>query len=261
MILTKENYFSNEAHKEYLSVSQYKAFAGTYGIMPCEAKAMATINDQWKDEPNIAMKVGSFVDAHFTGDLALFKAQNPELFKKDGSLKAEFINAEEVIARIERDPYFMKYLQGEKQVIMTGTVFGAPWKIMVDCLDRSRFIADLKVMKSITDTFWVRDLGFLSFVEYWGYNSQAAIYQAVVEQNIGKKLPFYIAAASKEPYPNIEIIGFTQKDLDDTLSLMSINIPRIVALKAGREEPTRCGKCDFCRSTKVLSEPIHFSKL
>ena len=31
MVLTAENYYSREANEEYMSVSQYKDFAGTYG--------------------------------------------------------------------------------------------------------------------------------------------------------------------------------------------------------------------------------------
>ena len=44
MKLTNENYFSKEANQKYLSVSQYKNFVGTLGIVNCEAKAMAELN-------------------------------------------------------------------------------------------------------------------------------------------------------------------------------------------------------------------------
>lgn len=40
MVLTAENYYSKEANKEYMSVSQYKDFAGTYGKMACEFSAV-----------------------------------------------------------------------------------------------------------------------------------------------------------------------------------------------------------------------------
>lgn len=40
MQLTSENYYSQEANKEYMSVSGYKDFAGTYGKMPCEFYGM-----------------------------------------------------------------------------------------------------------------------------------------------------------------------------------------------------------------------------
>lgn len=49
MQLTSENYYSQEANREYMSVSGYKDFAGTYGKMPCEfygmEKLKATLSD------------------------------------------------------------------------------------------------------------------------------------------------------------------------------------------------------------------------
>ena len=41
MLLTNENYYSQEANREYLSVSQYKYFMGTYGKVGCEEYALA----------------------------------------------------------------------------------------------------------------------------------------------------------------------------------------------------------------------------
>ena len=37
MLLTNENYYSLEANREFLSVSQYKDFMGTYGSAGCES--------------------------------------------------------------------------------------------------------------------------------------------------------------------------------------------------------------------------------
>lgn len=98
MILTAENYYSKEADKEFMSVSQYKKFAGCLGRLGCEAKAMAELNGEWEDEKSTSMMVGSYVDAHFDGTLDLFRAQNPEIFTKQGALKAEYRRAEEVIS-------------------------------------------------------------------------------------------------------------------------------------------------------------------
>lgn len=145
MILTAENYYSQEANREYMSVSQYKTLFGTFGKVACEARAIAELNGEWEQEKTTALLVGSYVDAHFEGTLALFRAQNPELFTKAGQLKAEFRKAEEIIARIERDSYFMKFMSGQKQVIMTGEIGGAKWKIKVDSLIPDVCIVDLKV--------------------------------------------------------------------------------------------------------------------
>lgn len=63
MQLTSENYYSQEANKEYMSVSGYKDFAGTYGKMPCEFYGMEKLNGRWEDEKSTALLVGSYVTA------------------------------------------------------------------------------------------------------------------------------------------------------------------------------------------------------
>lgn len=261
MKLTTENYFSPEALTAYFSVSQYKDFIGTKGQRGCEAMALAKMRGEWKPELTTALLVGSYVDAHFEGTLGTFKGQHPEILTQKGELRAEYKRADEVIARIERDAYFMQYLSGEKQVIFTGEIFGVPWKCKIDSLVRDICLVDLKVMRAIRESFWAKDAGYMSFVEFWGYDIQAAVYQKLCTLNTGKELNFYLAAATKETYPDIEIIGFTQHDLDNALSTIAPNIERIRKLKAGEVPPDRCDDCDYCKSTKVLTEPIHFSKL
>lgn len=128
MVLTAENYYSQEANEEYMSVSQFKDFCGTYGKMPCEFTAMEKLKGRWEEPKSKALMVGSYVDSYFEGTLDKFKAENPDLFKRDGTLKAEFVKADEIIQRIERDDYFMKFMSGKKQVIMTGELFGTKWK-------------------------------------------------------------------------------------------------------------------------------------
>lgn len=261
MILTAENYFSREANEEYLSVSQYKDFCGSMGKLPCEAQALAKLRGEWDMQKTTALMVGSYVDAHFEGTLNLFKAQNPEIFTKQGALKAEYRQAEEIINRIERDTYFMRYMSGEKQIIMIGEIGGAKWKIKIDSYIPDVCIVDLKVMKSIRDTFWVRDTGYMDFVQYWGYDLQGAVYQEIVRQNTGKLLPFYIAAASKEKEPDIEILYIDEAHLHEKLVEVESNVSKIVALKNGEYEPIRCEQCDYCKHTKILTHPIHYSEL
>ena len=261
MILTAENYFSQEAEREFLSVSQYKKFAGSLGRPGCEAKAMAELNGEWEEAKSTSLMVGSYVDAHFEGTLDLFKAKNPEIFTKQGGLKAEYRRAEEVINRIERDEYFMAHMAGQKQVIMTGELFGAQWKIKMDSYFPDVLIVDLKCIKSLREDNYLKDYGHMEFVRYWGYDIQAAIYQKIVEINTGKRLPFKIAAASKEEYPDIEVIQVEQSLIDAALAEVEKNTPSILALKNGEYEPVRCGTCNYCRHTKVLTQSIWSSEL
>ena len=261
MKLTTENYHSLAAKQVYMSASRYKDFAGTLGTIPCESRVMASLRGEWKEESTNAMKVSSFVDAHFSHNLGMFKGHNPEIFTQKGELRAEYKHAEVIIQRIERDEYFMKYLSGQKQVIMTAELWGAQWSIMMDSYIPDIAIVDLKVMADLTKAHWVKDYGHMSFVRFYGYDLQAAIYQAVVEAVTGKRLPFYIAGASKEAFPDIEIIGFDQNDIDEARARIASTMPRIISIRSGKEPPERCGTCDYCRHTKVLSKPIHHSEL
>ena len=257
MELTKDNYYSAEANHEYMSVSQFKDFYGSQGLRGCEFRALSALEGIWTEEPSTAMKVGSYVDAYFEGTLDEYKANNPDMFKRDGALKADFVKAEECIARVERDEYFMKFLSGEKQKIMTGEICGVSWKVRIDSYIPDKAIIDLKVMASIRKLEWSESAGVkLDFIRTMGYDIQGAVYQEIVRQNTGKKLPFYIAAVSKEKQPDIEIIQIEQDLLSDALRIVEENIPRIRDIKAFNIEPERCGMCDCCRSTKKLVRPI-----
>lgn len=261
MILTNENYHSKEANQKYMSVSQFKDFAGTAGKKGCESFALAKLNGEWEIKPSTAMLVGGYVDSHYEGTLDLFRANHPDIFTKQGTLKSEFRKAEEIIQRLDRSELFMDALSGEKQTIMTAELFGVNWKIKMDSYKPGKFITDLKVMKNIKESFWVKDEGKMNFIEYWGYNYQMSIYQKVVELNTNEKLPCYIACVDKTEFPDHVVVGFDQQKLDDTLSLIEFQIKRIIEVKNGESESDSCGICDFCKHNKVLKAPVHYSEL
>ena len=248
MILTAENYFSPEMNMKYMGSSQFKAF------MECETMALAEIKGEYAREKSVSLLVGSYVDAHYEKTLDLFKAQNPEIFTQKGELRSEYKHAEYIIQRLERDEMFQEYMSGAKQVIKTGMIMGIPFKIKIDSYHEGKKIVDLKVMKDF-EGIWKDGLK-LSFVEGWGYDIQAAIYQFVE----GNNLPFYIAGATKQqPEPDLAIISIPQDRLDYCLEIVAENVQRFADIKAGLIEPTRCGKCDYCKSTKVLTEVIPYS--
>lgn len=261
MILTEENYYSQEANKEFLSVSQYKTFCGSFGRQACEARAIAELNGEWEQEKTQSLLVGSYVDAHFEGTLDVFRAKNPEIFTQKGGLRAEYKKADEIINRVEQDDLFMQFMSGEKQVIMTGEIGGAKWKIKIDSLVPDKCIVDLKVMKSLRDVFRTHDAEYMGFVEFWGYDIQGAVYQEIVRQNTGKTLPFFIAAASKEKETDIEIIHIDDGHLRECLLEVESNVSKVLALKLGEYQPIRCECCDYCRRTKVLKGPISYADL
>ena len=246
MILTNENYYTVEANREYMSVSQYKDFK------KCEAMAMAVLRGEWEKPKTTALLVGSYVDAWFEGTLEQFKAEHKEIFKKDGSLKADYIQAEEMIAFMQKDPKFMAYMAGEKQVIMTSEFFGTKWKIKIDSYHPGKMVVDGKVMRSME-----RIMG-KSFVEHWSYDFQMAVYSEVVRRVTGLDLETYLGVVTKQDPPDKEVIHIPKWRREENLAEIKRDMPRILAVKTGKQAPERCGICEYCRATKMIEEPIDF---
>lgn len=258
--LTEENYYSSEADYEYMSVSQYKNFAGSYGRRGCEFTALAKLRREYEEPTTTALLVGSYVDRYFEGTLDAFKAEHPEILKRDGTLKADYIRADKIIKRIERDDLFMSFMSGQKQVIFVGELFGCKWKVKLDSYIPGKAIVDLKVMRDILHPddpgtpfqMWVKDTGYMDWIKYWGYDIQAAVYQQIVYQNTGEMLPFFIAAADKHDEPGIGIFYVDPPAIKEALATVESNIPRILDVKHNGAKPDRCELCDHCRATRVL---------
>ena len=249
MKLTNKNYYSQKANQAYFSVSQVKDF------LKCEAYAMAKINGEWVEPPTPPMLIGSYVDSYFEGTLEEFKVQHPDIFKKDGSLKSDFIKAEKIIARVEREELFMNCMSGEKQVIMTGELFDAKWKIKMDSYIPYEAIVDLKVVQKVRDISY-KNGWKQSFIEKWGYDLQLGIYQEIVRQNTGETLPCIIAAVDKQDYPDLDCILIPDEQLEFQRRELRWKMQRIIDVKNFNEEPKRCGHCDYCRATKKLEKLI-----
>ena len=247
MTLTNENYFEPASAMKYWSVSQFKAFN------KCEAAGLAEARGEYVREPSDALLIGSYVDAYFSGELDNFREKNADkMFTKKGELYSKFYQANTMIDAIENQPLMVEMLEGEKQVVMTSDLFGLPWKIKMDVYNEKR-IVDLKTVRDFED-IWDPAYGARrSWIEYWGYDIQGAVYQKVVEIVTGERLPFYIAAVTKERIPDVDLLQIPQHILDAALGLVEAKIERFDLIKSGQVEPIRCGRCEYCRSTKKLT--------
>lgn len=254
-MITEETYFSKENELKYCGSSQIKSF------MDCEARTIAKINGEWKEETTTSLLVGSYVDAAVSGTLDIFKAKHPEIFKKDGTLKSEYIKANYILNRIERDELFMKYISGDHQTIMTGEIANVPIKIKIDSYFPDKVIVDLKCVKDF-EPVWNNETKIKeNFIDYWKYTLQGALYQEIVRQNTGKRLPFYIAAVTKETEPDIAVLGIPDEELDKQLEIIKEILPRINNIKNEIIEPIRCEKCNYCKFTKKLTSVIDYRDL
>jgi hypothetical protein len=259
MFLTDDNYFSPEANWEYMSVSQFK------GFLECSERQMAELRGDYKRPPSDAMLVGSYVDSWCEGTLEEFKTAHPEIYARQNpanGLKADFKLAEEIIASIRGDPYFMDYLDGDKQTIMTAEMFGCTWKGKFDVYKPDERIVDMKIMKSIDDKFWSKELKrYVSFVEHYKYNYQMIIYTMIEAIATGRDwyLEPFLAVATKEDPPMKRIFNNFLADMEEVQYYVSYYMPWILKIKAGEIDPEPCGKCAWCRrSLPTIKTDYHY---
>lgn len=270
--LTAENYYSPEANMEYMSASQFKAF------YKCEAAALAELKGEWNRPSTTALLVGSYVDAYFSGELEQFVAEHPEIYTKQKTLKADFQKAHEICERLNRDELARLLLAGKHQTIKTGKIAGVWYKTKSDSLLTARqveaickkypevrnlvpfggaMIVDLKCMKDFADIWDEVQHEKVNFAEYWGYDIQGAIYQAIDK----RMLPFVIVGATKEAATDIEAMYIPDEDLAFALSEVEAYSPRYAAIKRGKIEPEGCGRCAYCRSVKRLTSIKHYKHI
>ena len=244
-----------------MSRSQYVGF-----VYECEAKEIAKLSDGWVDVPTTAQEVGQYVHSWIAGTQDEFRVNHPSMFTKANTLKAEYLLANTMIDCLQEDPFVMPYLEGDKERILTAEMYGAPWKIRMNVHSLvPRRIVDLITTRSILEKVWDEAARkYVSFIELFKVPVKAAIYSEVERLAMGRVAgdwsEFMIVAVSKEKYPDKAVLNMTNPiRLAAELAVVEANMPRIIALKAGLEEPIRCEACNYCRSTKVLSNVIQYS--
>jgi hypothetical protein len=248
MQITKGNYYSLEADRETMSVSQYKLW------MQCESKALALIQGNYKRVETDAFLLGKYIHSWNEGKLEQFKEENPQLFSSRGAtkgeLKSEYKVADSMIKALKNDSNCMKFLEGEKEVIIQGELFGIKWRGMVDVLNLEKgFFSDLKTTQGIHKKY-----GGLTFIEHYGYVEQMSIYRELIKQQFGKDLIPYVVAIEKNDNPLKAIIKVDDRYTTPKLEEIGYNIERIIKVKSEEEEPCSCGLCDYCRRVnKVIS--------
>ena len=277
MKLTNKNYYGKTANQEYFSVSQFKDFA------KCEAMAMAKLKGEYEQPKTQALLLGSFVDEMLTGTkksqnkfivenrseifqkssklnkysdeelVVLFNDYSLKIFCNDNKPYADIVQALDTIEKIKKQPLMMKHFKSKHQVIMTGEIAGVPFKIKMDNYKPGEFISDGKYMSSLRSPNL-----FEPMVKYWGYDKQGAVYQEIVYQNTGKRLPFYLDIATKEKPAHLGVAEINQYDLDEALETVKALAPRYQAIKNGEIEPERCDEydCNYCTETNIITEPI-----
>lgn len=267
LILTRDNYYGGQADIDYMSCSQYQDF------LDCEARAMAKIEGRFVREESEAFLVGNYFHTFFEGESEhkkwceehfddVFKSK---LDKKTGELiitgkYAPYTKADELIQTVMNDELCRAFVEmpGENEKIITGEIFGVPWKARLDkYLPDERIIIDYKTCKSIYETNYnpftkQRE----TFIETYGYMMRAAIYSELEKQMTGQTTDpqFILICVSKEGPPDKEIVSLNHRERYDVeLETVKQNLARIMQVKNHRTPPKKCGVCEYCRSIKKLS--------
>lgn len=258
--LTKENYHSIESDLRYFSVSQFKSF------IECESRTLAELSGDYKRPHSNALLVGSYTHAAFESDEAFqkfFEENSDVIFKARGGKYADFKKADEMIEVIKNDPFAMYAMEGDKEEIYTAHLFGADWKIKVDSINHNRkTFSDLKTTQELQKRYWSDKYeGWVSFAEQWDYVLQMAIYRRVLQEATGYTYTPYIVAVTKEEPPNKAVIHFDESRFDFEYDFAEMKMERLRDVKSGEIDPIQCGKCNYCRSVKRLSNTIEVGAL
>lgn len=270
--LTKDNYFSLEANRQYMSVSQFKGFVPAFG--GCEAASVAKLSGEWVEPKKDAFEEGKYIHAWNEGTLADFRANNPDMISSQGptkgQLKANFKHCNRMIEVLENDPLVMKVLAGQKEVILTANLFGIAWKIMIDSYqpESGHFgvITDLKAMKEMDGKWWNKEAqAYENFIDHYGYKTQMGVYAEVERIAKGREqeqwaLP-HMAIVTKEKSPDHELLFFDFDVIAQQLQVVSKYIERVKQVKSGEELPVRCEKCEYCLQDKKLKRIRHYSEM
>lgn len=324
MNLTHENYYCPEANKVYMSKSQFgnwqeceaatlAELAGEYtpekstallvgGYIdasldsPEELEKFKTehpemFNVKLEELPDTRQRVSGLDSELLTktgnwksGKLTEARERFPECFNRVVSLKSDFAQAEDIVARCLSDRLFC-LLTGnapetkdhvQRQFILVGQIAGVPFRGKVDYLldeEACRIImaefpdtvhalggpftegaiVDLKSTKDFEqmwdETAWTR----VSWIDAWNYPMQGGVYQELLRQMTGKTLPFVIVAATKEKTTDIGAFYIPQGEMDAALRVVEDAAPVYQDIKQGKVKPMRCENCAYCRRTKKLT--------
>lgn len=263
MNLTIENYYTPDADMAYMSCSQYQ------GFLECEAKQLAKLQGRFVEEPTEALIVGNYVHTYMEGPEShsqFCKEHFDDIYKTKADKKtgtvvitgkyAAYAAADKIINCIDRDATLAKFreMPGYIEEIMTGQIFGVPWRIRMDKrIEKPRIILDWKTSANIRELKYNPETKEReTFIEAYGYMMRAAVYSEIEKQNTGFDTDpmFLIAAISKQDPPDKGLFMLNHRDrYDYELQQIKEHLPRIMRVKEGAELPRRCGHCEYCRKT------------
>lgn len=270
MVLTRDNYYTPKADWEYMSCSQYQ------GFLECEAAQMAKLEGRWKGTDSEAFLLGNYFHSYMEGEAAhqqFCDEHFEDIFKvtKKGDITGKYAayqRVDEMIAACMRNSLVRRFYEmpGEIEAILTGEIFGIPWRIRMD-----KYFPEANMILDWKTTANIRELKYNplskereTFMEVHGYLMRAAVYSEIAKQNQGTDIDplFIIVAVSKQEFPDLGVFSLNHRQRWDVeLEEVKKNLPRIMRVKEYREPARRCGECEYCRATNKVSRIIPYYEL
>lgn len=269
--LTEDSYYTPEASQHYMSVSLFKDF------MQCEVATLAKLKGEWKQEEATALLVGNYVHSYFESKEAHQKfiadkgsalMTKPNKKEPYGHLRSDFKTADAMINALKDETVFKSlYEPGQKEVIVTGDIYGYKWKGKIDSLNLNQlYFCDLKTVDDIHKKHWSSTYNkYDNFIADRGYFMQMAVYIELIKQTFNTECQPFIFAISKQDPPDKEAIDFNSDQdilyMQDAMRMIEENQEHIQKVMSGEEAPTRCNHCEYCRLTKKIELPVHASEI
>lgn len=238
--------------------------------MKCEAEALAELKGEYQPESDLApLLIGNYVHSYFESPEAhaKFLKDNPGMLAKTGKTKGQLLKkysiADTVIDYLDSDSAFKQLYQGDKEVIVTGDLFGVDWKGKIDCLNLERgYFIDLKTTAGLHKKFWNNgEHKWESFVAAYNYQLQMWVYQQLIQQTFGVTCQPYIVAVSKETVPDKTIVSIPDYRMEEAKRTVEMRQNHIELVKSGQIKPNYCGTCDYCKPLKQLGNIISMDEL
>tara|TARA_Y100000593_G_scaffold76883_1_gene142210 strand:+ start:50 stop:961 length:912 start_codon:yes stop_codon:yes gene_type:complete len=196
----------------------------------------------------------------------LKKPELIELLEENGievprSFRSEYSWIPRALDALRRAPAALNMLDHPSMVpekFLTFELGGYVWKCKIDAmLPPAKAFIDLKFMKDFSET-WMEDPDGTrrpyKWFQAWGYDIQMSVYREAIRQETGGELwTPYILGVSKEKFPDMIFGCFLDAErMDAIVAEVRATVPLFDAYARGDQEAPRCGKCDYCRATKII---------
>lgn len=201
-------------------------------------------------EPQIdseSLRIGAEVDNRL-----LLNKVTPFLTPKTGKPSAKETQIAEMVERARRSERFMASLEGDHQVEIEFELDGVEWKCKLDNFNKEKhFVTDLKTTKDFKEIYNTKTSLYEKPWVYWGYDIQMAIYCYAT-----KRRKAYLSFISKKDM-DLKVIKVPEEVLRAAMHEKILPNNKIIAEQYYEGKNLwRCGKCDYCISTRTDEELI-----